>query len=119
MRPPLAALALASMLGCASSPSAKIAIDLADVNAEGLRGPADGLRAVHYEFCIPAREDTAAEVRGIDPAARIMGGSRGRIGCDTAQALVTGNTHQAGYREILDRLAALPYVARIEESFFE
>jgi len=44
------------LAGCASAApvSPKIAIDLANVNAEGLRGPATGLRAVHFEFSIPA-----------------------------------------------------------------
>jgi hypothetical protein len=50
--------------GCAtvSNPhpySSKIDVDLANVNSEGLRGPPDGLRAVHYEFCIPAGEENA------------------------------------------------------------
>ena len=32
----------------------------------------------------------------------------------TAEALCIGSTHQAGFRDVLQRLAALPYVARIE-----
>ena len=114
-------LALMALAGCASAPpvSPKIAIDLSTVNAEGLRGPATGLRAVHYEFCIPAGERHAAEVRGIDAIAELQRGSRGRIGCSSGEILVLGNTHQHGYREVLDRLSALPYVSRIRESHFE
>jgi hypothetical protein len=103
----------------AASAASKIAIDLSNVNAEGLRGSGTGLRAVHYEYCIPTGQRHEAEVRSIDATAQFMRGSRGRIGCSSAQVLVLGNTHQPEYRQVLDRLAALPYVNRIMESFFE
>ena len=99
--------------------SSRVAVDLGNVNAEGLRGGPGALRAVHYEFCIPADERHAAEIRAIDPTAQLMPGSRGRIGCPKAQTLVVGSTHQPGYRQVLDRLVARPYVARIVEAFFE
>jgi len=99
--------------------STGIDIDLSNVNGEGLRGPPGGLRAVHYEFCIPEDEGRAAEVRAIDPTARLAHGSRGRIGCASGQVLVLGYTHQPGYRQVLERLAALPYVERIVENHFE
>jgi hypothetical protein len=115
---------VAMIAGCASvsNPqphSSKIDVDLANVNSEGLRGPPDGLRAVHYEFCIPAGEYRAEEVRSIDPTAQFMPGSRGRIGCARDQILVVGNTHQRSYRQVLERLAALEYINRIRENFFE
>jgi hypothetical protein len=100
-------------------PSPKVAIELANVNAEGLSGPATGLRAVHYEFCIPASGRHASEVREIDPTAQLMPGSRGRIGCADGEILVLGNTHQRHYRSTLERLAARPYVTRIVESHLE
>lgn len=114
-------LAVLTLAACASAPpmAPKIAVDLTDVNAEGLRGPPDGLRAVHYEFCIPSGERHAAEVRAIDATAEFLRGSRGRIGCSSGEVLVLGNTHQRGYRAVLERLAALPYVGRIQESHFE
>ena len=114
-------LALMTFAACAVTPavSPKIAIDLTNVNAEGLRGPATGLRAVHYEFCVPPGERHAAEVKAIDATAQFQRGSRGRIGCSGGEILVLGNTHQRGYREVLERLAALPYVSRIQESHFE
>ena len=117
-------LIIAMISGCASVSdpqplSSKIDIDLGNVNSEGLRGPPDGLRAVHYEFCIPAGEDRVAEVLSIDPTARFMRGSRGRIGCARDQILVVGSTHQRSYRQVLERLAALEYVSRIGENFFE
>jgi len=114
-------LAWMTLTACAPAPpaSSKIAIDLTSVNADGLRGPATGLRAVHYEFCIPGEARYATEVRGIDATAQFQRGSRGRIGCTNGQTLVLGNTHQRGYREVLERLAALPYVNRIQESHFE
>ena len=117
-------LMVAMIAGCSSvsNPhpfSSKIDIDLENVNSEGLRGPPDGLRAVHYEFCIPAGEDRADEVRSIDPTAQFMPGSPGRIGCTTDQVLAVGNTHQPSYRRVLESLAALEYVNRIVENFFE
>jgi len=99
--------------------SSKIEVDLGSVNDEGLRGAPSGLRAVHYEFCIPAGERYATEVLGIDPTLQLLPKSRGRIGCTNRQLLAVGSTHQQGYREVLDRLAALPYITRIAESFFE
>ena len=117
-------LMVAILAGCASGSnpqpdSFKIDVDLGNVNSEGLRGPPNGLRAVHYEFCIPAGEDHTDEVRSIDPTAQFMRGSRGRMSCAGDQILVVGSTHQRSYRQVLERLAALEYVNRIEENFFE
>jgi len=115
---------VAMLAGCASGSnpqplSSKIDVDLGNVNSEGLRGAPDGLRAVHYEFCVPAGEDRVEEVRSIDPTAQFMPGSRGRIGCARDQILVVGNTHQRSYRQVLERLAGLEYVNRVEENFLE
>lgn len=117
----IAVLALTALAACASAPaeSPKIAVDLTNVNEMGLRGRETGLRAVHYEFCIPPGEQYAAEVRKIDVTAQLLPGSRGRIGCSGGQVLVLGNTLQRGYRQVLDQLAALPYVSRIQEAHFE
>ena len=109
----LAAAACAG--GGAPEPAAKIRFDLAAFDDDGLTGPADGKRAGAYEFCIPARAETEAEVRAIDPTLTVSPRSRGRVGCAVpAEALCIGSTHQAGFRDVLHRLAALPYVARIE-----
>ena len=74
---------------------------------------------MHYEFCIPAGEPYKSEVSGIDATAEFMAGSRGRIGCSAEQVLVVGNTHQPGFKTVLDRLASLRYVERIVEAHFE
>jgi hypothetical protein len=103
----------------ADAPPPKLRLDLSAVDARGLTGPPDGLRAVHYEFCIPDHAQATADVTGIDPTARLQPRSRGRIGCAPDQILVIGSTHQPGYREVLARLAALPYVSRIEPAVFE
>jgi hypothetical protein len=113
------------LAGCVShrdseqSARRKIAFDLNALGAEGLAGPPDGLRSVDYEFCIPAEESKLAEIREIDPSIRVMRGSRGRIGCGPEQWLCLGNTHQPGWRQILLDLAVLPYVERIEQTFWE
>jgi len=100
-------------------PPDKIAFDPSTLNEQGLYGPVDGLRALSYEYCIPEGDGYADEVATIDPSAEIHPGSPGRIGCAADETLVTGNTHQPNFRDVLSRLAELPYVERIEQSFFE
>ena len=109
-------LATACVSGHPASP--KIGFDLTKLDADGLTGGPGSLRALHYEFCIPTGERHAAEVRSIDATAQFMR-SRGRIGCSAEQVLVVGSTHQRGYRHVLERLAALSYVQRIEQAYFE
>ena len=96
-----------------------IAFDLSRLNESGLQGPRDGLRALHYEFCIPARQECADEVTRIDTTLILLPGGGGRIRCGTDQYLCLGNTHQPEFRRVLTLLAELSYVHRIEESFFE
>jgi hypothetical protein len=97
----------------------KIKFDLSKLDEHGLQGPPDGLRALDYEFCIPGQKRYADEVKAIDPRVNIHTRSPGRVGCAEHEYLVIGNTHQPDYRAILAKLAALPYVRRIEQTFFE
>lgn len=97
----------------------KIAFDLSRLNTDGLQGPADGLRALHYEFCIPAQPEFIEEVMRIDTTLVVHPHAKGRIGCGTDEFLCLGNTHQPEYVEVLTVLARLPYIRTIEESFFE
>jgi len=97
----------------------KIAFDLAQLNADGLAGPPDGLRAISYELCVPDRAEVLAEVQRIDPSLELMRGARGRIGCAADEVLCLGSTHQPEWRQVLTQLAGLPYVARIAEAHFE
>ena len=103
----------------AATTKSGIRFDLDRVNADGLQGPPDGLRALHYEYCIPDRTDAVRKVTVIDPTLQIQRGSPGRVGCGVDELLCLGHTHQPGYRAVLDRLAALPFVADIHEAFFE
>ena len=98
---------------------AVIGFDLSQLDADGLSGPDDGKRAIDYEYCIPDTANAEAEVRAIDPTARIMAGSRGRVGCMHGQVLVLGTTHQPDFLAVLSRLAGLAYVHRIEQAYFE
>jgi len=97
----------------------KIRFDMERLDADGLQGPPDGLRALHYEYCIPHRGDIVDEVTRIDPMLTIQQGSPGRIGCGEGELLCLGHTHQPEYRAVLERLAALPAVNEIREAFFE
>jgi hypothetical protein len=99
--------------------SSVITFDLDQINRDGLIGPPDGLRSVMYEFCIPADSASVAEVRAIDPSLELYPASPGRVTCSDAQILCIGTTHQADWRTILERLASLDYVTRIDETFWE
>jgi hypothetical protein len=94
----------------------KIQFDLSALNSDGLAGPPDGLRAVGYEFCIPATLLAEAEVKAIDPTAEVYKGASGRVGCAESQYLVIGSTQQANFRDVLLKLASLDYVERIIQS---
>ena len=127
----LIALALIGLAGCASSGSItllapptpamspKINFDTSEINSAGLQGPPGGQVSVSYEFCIPGTPQAIAEVQSIDPTAQCTKGSRGRIGCTSTQALCIGDTYQADWAKVLNDLAALPTVERIDRSYFE
>ena len=100
-------------------PLSKVTFSLDQLNPEGLWGPPGGLRALHYEFCIPGDSLHEAQVREIDPTVQIYRQSRGRAGCGPGEYLCLGSTHQPGFRTVLFRLACLPYVRRIDQAFFE
>ncbi len=89
------------------------------LDADGLQGAPDGLRALHYEYCIPDRPETIGEVTAIDPTLQIQRDSPGRAGCGVDELLCLGHTHQSGYRAVLERLAELPFVVNISETLFE
>jgi len=97
----------------------KVEFDLTQLDAEGLRGPADGKVAVSYEFCIPNTDECKAQVKAIDHTVQFMPGSRGRIGASKQECLCIGSTHQKNFRQVLRALASLAYVRRIIECHFE
>ena len=96
----------------------KIKLDFKQIDSEGLSGSGKAKVAVNYEFCIPADEKAWRQVRKIDPSAQKNGG-KGRVGCKENQWLVIGSTHQKNYQRILFQLASLPYVERIERTYWE
>lgn len=105
--------------GAIDDSNAKIHLDLSSLDDRGLYGPPNGLRALHYEFCIPASPLAIEQVTAIDRTATIHPGSSGRSGCGSAAALAIGSTHQADFRTVLLRLASLPFVERIIPCHFE
>jgi hypothetical protein len=98
---------------------APIEIDLAAIDTDGLRGPADGKVAVAYEFKVADTPAARDRVRAVDATVEFMPGSRGRIGAGPGECLCIGSTHQPGWRDVLAALAALPDVTRIIESHRE
>jgi hypothetical protein len=99
--------------------SGKITFDLEQFNADGLRGPPDGLAAIDYEFCIPNQERHKQQIRSIDSTVQFMCGSRGRINCDKTRCLCIGSTHQESFRQVLLDLAAMDYIERIDWCVWE
>lgn len=97
----------------------KIKFRINNIRPDGLRGAPDGLVSVSYEFCIPADEQAYQEVLRIDPGIQINAASPGRIACADNQALAIGETNQPHWRDVLQKLSLLPYIAEIRESFFE
>lgn len=98
---------------------AKIHFDPDLLNTLGLMGPADGLRALHYEYCIPDDPEKIRQVKVIDPTLQIQPGSPGRTGCRANQLLCLGHTYQTDYRTVLEQLAALTFITEIRQAFFE
>ncbi|MDP6722960.1 MAG: hypothetical protein QGF59_30130, partial [Pirellulaceae bacterium] len=96
----------------------KVELDLTKLDKDGLRGPPDGKVSVSYEFCMPNTDKCKAQVKAIDPTVQFMPGSRGRIGAGKNECLCIGET-RANYRDVLNRLAELPYIKRIIECHFE
>lgn len=97
----------------------KITFNLTSLDDEGLYGAANGKRALSYEFCIPDKEGDISKVKHIDPTLQCMSESTGRIGCGTYENLCIGSTHQKKFKEVLRDLVVLPYITRIDQSFFE
>ncbi len=110
---------LSSVEQSAQRSSPKIKFSLDEIRPDGLRGSAGGLVSVAYEFCVPADNSVYQEVQRIDPSVQIHPSSRGRITCATNQALSIGETHQSHWKDILNKLAALPYVTEIRRCDFE
>jgi hypothetical protein len=105
--------------GSQIDPKSKINFNLGKLNNQGLYGPPGGLRALDYEFCIPADPAFEAQVKAIDQTIAIFAGSRGRVGCAQGEKLCIGNTHQPEFKTVLLRLASLPYIKQIKQCFFE
>lgn len=101
------------------NPMRKITFNLEQLHENGLYGPSDGLRALHYEFCIPGNPVHEAEVKQIDPTIQIFKTSPGRVGCAKEEYLCLGSTHQPNFKTVLFKLAKLPYITRIDQAFFE
>ena len=105
--------------GSAVLPDSKITFSLGGLNENGLVGDAGAKRALAYEFCIPAADRYREEVKGIDPTASFAAAAPGRINCGPHEYLCTGSTHQADFVHVLESLAKLPYVQRIDAAEFE
>lgn len=96
----------------------KVGFDPDLIGEDGLYGPPNGRRALDYELCIPDAMPYRDQVTAIDPSLRFST-SPGRIGCAENELLAIGTSHQTGFRSVLESLAQLPYVRRIEQAWFE
>ena len=79
----------------------------------------------HCKIChlIPhsflAHPQYQSKVKHIDSTLQCMSEPTGRIGCGTYENLCIGSTHQKKIRDVLQGLAELPYITRIDQSFLE
>lgn len=101
------------------NPSPKIGFNINAIDKDGLIGPTDGKVALNYEFCIPAENQYIIEVRQIDPSVKCHKKSKGRVGCSKMEWLCIGNTEQEHARLKIHRLSELPYIERIQRTYFE
>ncbi len=100
--------------------SNKINIDLTRFTDDGYRIYPNGDKiSANYEFCIPANDSILLFVKSIDPTAEELKGSKGRINCTKNEWLVIGSTRQDGFKSVLKKLANLPYIKKINETFWE
>ena len=90
----------------------KIAFDICKIAERGTLSGSHHEATIDYEFCIPAEDRYATEIQRIDATVAIHKESSGRIGCSEKQWLCIGNTHQENIREVLLKLARLPYINR-------
>lgn len=101
-------------------PLAKITINLNDFNDEGYRKLPDGeMYTTHYEFCIPANDSIFNYVSSVDKTLGVYKTSKGRSGCSDKEWLCIGNSRQAGFKDTIKKLAGLPYIRKISETFWE
>ncbi len=116
---------LSIMYGCSNIDSnsiannEKIEFDITKLNQQGLYGPADGLRSLSYEFCIPADEHFVSVIHNIDPEIKIYHHSPGRIACNQSEFLCVGDTYNKPYQKNFNDLANLFFIKRIIQSIFE
>lgn len=97
----------------------KITFDLSAISADGLVSSSDSLKAIDYEFCIPANKQFLEKILAIDPSIQFYPHSRGRIRCTNEQYLCIGNTHNPKWKEILQSIARLDYVKKIAQTDWE
>lgn len=106
--------------GSAEQQSPKITFDLSEFTSDGLREKPKGeFISINYEFCIPASEETLKEVQAIDSTVGVMKGAKGRSGCSDKEWLCIGSSHQPGFKMVITKLAALKYIRKINETFWE
>lgn len=98
--------------------SSKIKFDLNQLDKDGLAGAEDGKHSISYEFCIPDTKMNREKVSKIDTTINFTK-SMGRSMCGKNQILCMGNTHQPHAVKILHQLAALNFVEKITETYFE
>ncbi len=102
------------------APQSKITFKLNEFTEDGMRIGSEGEQSsANYEFCIPATEEAMNEVMSIDPTLGIYKTSKGRSGCSDKEWLCIGSTRQKNFKKVILNLAALSYIRKISETFWE
>lgn len=94
----------------------KIAFDITTIDRQGLD---KGNVYVDYEYCIPAEEEKADVIRKIDPEVVIHESGKGRIGCARNEWLCISSTNGENWKDELFSIAKMPYIVRIERTYYE
>lgn len=103
-----------------TDPLKKITFDLNDFNNEGYRKRiGEEMSTINYEFCIPASDSIFSYVSSIDKSLGVYKTSKGRSGCSDKEWLCIGSSRQAGFKDTIKKLAGLPYIRKISETFWE
>ena len=112
----LAPLTMQCHKGVTQNDINKIQFNYTSVENTGLKHEGVNL---DYEFCIPARDAYAKKVLHIEPRAQILQKSKGRSGCSDSEWLVIIANHDDAWKKKLFDIAALSFVERIKETFYE
>lgn len=98
-----------------------VKFDLEPIDEDGLIGPVDGKRSVAYNYMIENIPARLQQIKSIDPTMKVVeipSHLNETIGCENC-IMITGETHQDNYLEVLYQLVELEYIHQIHERIYK